>query len=321
MAMPLHLTTSNGDEVGPHPLCLGGNVFGWTADERQSFELLDAFAAGGGNFVDTADEYVSWLPDCEGGESEQIIGNWMAGRGNRDQVLVATKVGRMPGLKGLARGTIRRAVEGSLTRLRTDYIDLYYAHEDDPETPLEETLSAFDELVREGKVRQIGASNYGPERLAEALAVSARAGLARYVALQPQYNLMDRDYEGSLMELCEREDVACVPYFSLAMGFLSGKYRPDVAVKSQRARIAEKYLDDRGLAVLAALDEIAAAHVVSVAAEALAWLRRQPTVAAPVASARTVDQLAELLAMVDLELGEDELSRLAAAGSAAGDAR
>jgi aryl-alcohol dehydrogenase (NADP+) len=290
-------------------------VFGWTADEEQSFRLLDAFEAAGGNFLDTADEYVSWLPGCGGGESEQIIGRWMASRGNRERIVVATKVGRMPGLEGLSRETIRRGVEGSLSRLQSDYIDLYYAHEDDPETPLEETLGAFDELIEEGKVRHLGASNYGADRLAEALEVSAHSGLARFEALQPQYNLMDREYEGALRELCLREDLACVPYFSLAMGFLSGKYRPDAEVESQRARIAGKYLTDCGIAVLAVLDAVAAEHAVPVAAVSLAWLRAQPTVVAPLASARTTEQLAELMAMTALRLSDEEIGRLSAAAA------
>jgi len=316
--MPTELNAASGAAV--HPLCLGGNVFGWTADKEQSFALLDAYAEAGGNFVDTADEYASWLSDGAGA-SERIIGAWMASRGNREQIAVATKVGRLPGLKGLSRATIAAAFDGSLQRLGTDYIDLYYAHEDDPETPLEETLAAFDELVRAGKVRRIGASNYSAERLATALETSAREGLAAYVAVQPQYNLMDRDYEGQMMELCEREGIACVPYFGLAMGFLSGKYRPGAEVKSARARIAERYLDERGIAALGVLDEVGAAHDAPVAAAALAWLRQRPTVAAPLASARTVEQLAEVLQMAELELSADELARLDALGvPSAGDA-
>lgn len=305
--MPGELTSADGSTV--HPLCLGGNVFGWTADEKQSHALLDAYAAAGGNFVDTADEYASWLPD-KAGVSERIIGGWMASRGNRERIAVATKVGRMPGLKGLSAATIGKAVDDSLARLGTDYIDLYYAHEDDPDTPLEETLAAFDELVRAGKVRQVGASNYSAARLAEALATSARARTCSFVALQPQYNLMDRDYEDELMALCTREEVACVPYFGLAMGFLSGKYRPGVEVESARSRIAGRYLDERGTATLAVLDGVAAAHGVAAGAVALAWLRERPTVVAPVASARTVDQLAELLPMATLTLDEEEMSRL-----------
>ena len=305
------LSTTPGVDLDVYPLCLGGNVFGWTVDDAQSFELLDAYAEVGGNFLDTADEYVTWVPGGTGGESETMIGTWMKERGNRDQIVVATKVGRGPGEKGLAPATIRSGAEASLRRLQTDYIDVYYAHEDDPNTPLQDTLGAFDELVREGKVRHIAASNYGVDRLSEALSVSEREGFSRYIALQPQYNLLDRSgYEGDLLALCEREGIACVPYFSLAMGFLTGKYRPGVDVDSQRSRIARKYLNDRGIALLDVLDEVAAAHGVSVAAVSLAWLAAQPTVLAPVASARTPEQLMDLVAMADLTLSEEELRRL-----------
>ena len=292
------------------PLCLGGNVFGWTADAAQSFAVLDRFVAAGGNLVDTADVYA-------GSASEMILGDWMAARGNRDDVLIATKVGA--GGAGLAGDAIRSHAEASLRRLRTDRIDLYYAHFDDADTPLAETLAAFDALVREGKVRAIAASNYAPERLAEALAISDREGLARYVALQPHYNLVERDaYEGPLAELAAREGLAVLPYFALAKGFLTGKYRPDGALPdSQRAEGARAYLDTRGIAVLAALDEIAAAHATNVAAVSLAWLRMQRTVVAPIASARTPEQLAELLPSTRLELRTDELARLDAASQPA----
>jgi aryl-alcohol dehydrogenase (NADP+) len=277
------------------PLCLGGNVFGWTADERQSFAVLDTYVAAGGNFVDTADGYSAWAEGNAGGESEQIIGRWLAGRRNRDEVVIATKVGRAPEMTGLSRETIFAAIEGSLRRLATDYIDLYYAHADDEQTPLEETLGAFDELVRAGKVRHIAASNYTAQRLGEALAASDREGFARYVALQPHYNLVHRDeYEGELAELCVREGLACLPYFSLAEGFLTGKYRPDgKTIESERAEDAVAYLDDRGRAVLGALDKVSAAHHTTAGAVALAWLAAQPAVAAPIASARTPEQLAD----------------------------
>jgi aryl-alcohol dehydrogenase-like predicted oxidoreductase len=299
------------------PLCLGGNVFGWTADEQTSFAVLDAYAAAGGNFVDTADSYAAWVPGNEGGESETIIGRWMADRGNRDELVIATKVGRKPDLKDLRTETIRKGVEESLRRLQTDRIDLYYAHaDDDPSIPLEETLGAFDELVRAGKVRHVAASNYGAPRLAEALDISRREGLAGYVAFQPAYNLVEREYEDGLQALCAENDVACVPYFGLAMGFLTGKYRPGGPdVDSPRAGGATKYLDERGVAVLEALDDVAAAHGTSPAAVALAWLREQPTVVAPIASARTTEQLAELLPMADLALERQEVERLRAAGS------
>jgi aryl-alcohol dehydrogenase (NADP+) len=299
------------------PLCLGGNVFGWTADEAQSFAILDAYAEAGGNFVDTADSYAYWADGNSGGESETIIGNWMAARGNRDRVIVATKVGRLPGRQGLRAENIRAAAEESLKRLRTDTIDLYYAHgDDDLDIPLDETLRAFDELVRAGKVRYVAASNYGVQRLAEALATSERDGLASYVALQPHYNLAQRDgYEGELLTLCSEHGLACLPYFSLAMGFLTGKYRRNgPAVESARAEGAGALLDDRGAAILDALDDVAGAHGTTDAAVALAWLREQPTVVAPIASARTPEQLAELLPMVDLQLTPDELDRLGSAG-------
>ena len=293
------------------PLCLGGNVFGWTADEKQSFAVLDAYAAAGGNFIDTADAYSAWVPGHAGGESETILGRWMAARGNRDRMVIATKVGKLPGLAGLSAPTIRAAAEGSLRRLRTDRIDLYYAHADDAATPLAETLGAFDALVREGKVRHIAASNYTAARLAEALTLATRAGLARFVALQPHYNLAHRgDYEGALAELCVRERLACFPYYALASGFLAGKYRPGANVASQRAAGATKYLDDRGLRILAALDAIAAARATTVAAVALAWLLTRPGVAAPIASARTPEQLTELLPLASLRLDADERRRL-----------
>jgi aryl-alcohol dehydrogenase-like predicted oxidoreductase len=283
------------------PLCLGGNVFGGTADERQSFAVLDAYAAAGGNFVDTADIY-------SGGESETIIGKWLAARDNRDEIVIATKVG---GSGGLGAQNIQRIAEESLRRLQTDRIDLYYAHVDDPDTPMGETLGAFDALVREGKVRHVAASNITAPRLAEALAVSERQGLTRYFALQTHYNLVERDgYEGELAELCAREGLACLPYFALANGFLTGKYRPGTQVESSRAQRASAYLDDRGLAVLAALDEIAAAHSTTVAAVSLAWLLAQPTVATPIASARTPAQLADWLPAAELRLSEEELQRL-----------
>lgn len=293
------------------PLCLGGNVFGWTANEAESFAVLDAYAAAGGNFIDTADMYSCWAPGNKGGESETILGRWMASRGNRGRMIVATKVGKLDGMTGLAPATIRKAAEDSLRRLRVDCIDLYYAHIDDASTPLEDTLRAFDALVREGKVRYLAASNYTAPRLAEALAVSDRDGFARYVAVQPHYNLVRRDvYEGALAALCAREGLACFPYYALASGFLAGKYRPGVSVESARATGAARYLDERGLRVLAALDAVAAEHRTTVAAVAIAWLLAQPTVVAPIASARTPEQLAELLPSVSLSLTAGDLQRL-----------
>ena len=303
-----------GTDLEVFPLCLGGNVFGWTANEQQSFDVLDAYAAAGGNFVDTADAYSAWVPGHVGGESETIIGRWMASRGARTRMIVATKVGRGPGLNGLRSKTIRTAAEGSLRRLGVDCIDLYYAHADDPETPLEETLRAFDALVKEGKVRHIAASNYTAPRLAKALEIARREGFARYVAVQPHYNLVHRgDYEGALSELCVREEVDCVPYFALAKGFLTGKYRPGVTVESARAESARAYLNSRGVRLLGVLDEIAAAHRVPVAAVSLAWLLAQKGVAAPIASARTVEQLAELVPVANVRLSDEEVRRLGAA--------
>ncbi|MEV4097405.1 aldo/keto reductase [Streptosporangium saharense] len=298
-------------ELSLFPVCLGGNVFGWTADRDTSFAVLDAYVEAGGNFVDTADSYSAWIPGNSGGESETIIGEWLASRGNRDRVVIATKVGSLGSRRGLSAANIRLAVEDSLRRLRTDHIDLYWAHIDDRETPLEETLGAFDALVREGKVRDIGASNYGPERLAEALAISEREGLARYVALQQHYNLLERDYEGELRDVVAANGLVSTPYFGLARGFLTGKYRPGVEVDSARAGSASEYLSsERALRVLDALDSVAAERGVAPATVALAWLAAQPTVAAPIASARTVEQLVPLLAVAELKLGEEELTLL-----------
>src|ERR1700736_3078993 len=290
------------------PLALGGNVFGWTADEKTSFAVLDAYAAAGGNFVDTADVYSAWAPGNSGGESETILGKWMTNRGRRDQTIVATKVGKHPQFEGLSAKTIRAAAENSLKRLGTEYIDLYYAHADDEQTPLEETLGAFDALIHEGKVRYIAASNYTAPRLSKALAVSDREGFARYVPLQQHYNLMERrEYEGELAELVARERLSSVPYFALASGFLTGKYRPGAKIQSQRAQSAGAYLNEKGIRVLAALDEVAAAHNVAVATVALAWLAAQPTVVAPIASARTTEQLPDLLRVSNVRLTDAEL--------------
>lgn len=299
------------------PLALGGNVFGWTADEADSFAVLDAYTAAGGNFVDTADTYSSWVPGNEGGESETIIGNWLAARGNRSEVLVATKVGAHPQYKGLRPVTIKAGVEESLRRLRTDYIDLYYTHFDDTDVPVEEIITALDELVKAGKVRAIAASNISAERLADSIAFSESEGLARYVALQPHYNLVSRDtYEGALQDTALRHGLSAVPYFALASGFLTGKYRPGTTVDSARAEGAGKYLEsERGLKVLTALDRIAEARGAEVATIALAWLAAQPTVVAPLASARTTEQLPALLAAAGLELTAEELAELTAASA------
>lgn len=301
-----------------HPLALGGNVFGWTADEAESFAVLDAYAAAGGNFIDTADIYSVWAPGNEGGESETVIGHWFASRGNRADIVLATKVGGgQPEKRGLSANAIKSGVEESLRRLRTDYIDLYYTHFDDPSVPVEEFITALDALVKEGKVREIAASNITADRLAEALAFSDESGLAKYAAIQPHYNLVSRDtYEGDLADIAARHGLAAVPYFALASGFLTGKYRPGRTVDSARAEGAGKHLEsERGRRVLAALDEVAAAHDAELATVALAWLNAQPTVASPLASARTVEQLPALLAVADVTLTEAELKRLTEASA------
>lgn len=297
------------------PLALGGNVFGWSADEQRSFAVLDAYAAAGGNFLDTADVYSEWVEGNEGGESETIIGRWMASRGNRSDVVVATKVGHHSRLKGLAAPTIKAGAEESLRRLGTDHIDLYYTHFDDESVPVEEIVTALDQLVKEGKVRAVAASNISPERLRASLDFAEAEGLARYVALQPEYNLVAREkYEGPLLDVVAGAGLAAVPYFGLASGFLTGKYRPGRTVESVRARSASAHAETaRGRAVLTALDEVAEAHGAEPATVALAWLASRPTVAAPIASARTVEQLPALVAVADLALTADELARLTAA--------
>jgi aryl-alcohol dehydrogenase (NADP+) len=293
------------------PICLGGNVFGWTADEAGSRAVLDAYVAAGGNFVDTANSY-----RVEHGGSETIIGRWLADRGNRDQVVVATKVGGGRGaVRNLRAETIKREAHASLERLRTDRIDLYYAHFDDEQTPLEESLRAFDDLVRAGTVRHLGASNYTPERLTAALELQRAHGLAEFTVLQPHYNLVERDFERTLLPVADAWDLAVLPYYALAKGFLTGKYRPGgESVESQRAEGARAYLDQGGAAVLTALDEIAAAHDTTVAAVALAWLLVHPRVAAPIASARTTEQLEQILPAATLTLTPAEIDRLSTAG-------
>lgn len=294
-------------------LGLGANVFGWTAAEQQSFAVLDRFTDAGGTMIDTADSYSHWVPGNSGGESETIIGRWLARSGRRDQVLIATKVGKSPTAPGLSPANITDSLEGSLRRLGVDSIDLYYAHEDDPSVPMDEFLGTFDTLVRTGKVRAIGASNFSAERLAEALQVSAREGFAPFVALQQHYNLMERPaYEGPLLEVAQDAGLLTFPYFGLAKGFLTGKYRGAQAqgLTSPRADAAREYQTPRGDRVLAALDAIAGEHSCAPGCVALAWLAQQPTVAAPLASARTVDQLNELLPVLDLTLNADELAML-----------
>jgi aryl-alcohol dehydrogenase-like predicted oxidoreductase len=295
------------------PLNLGCNVFGWTASRDESFAVLDAYTAAGGNFLDTADVYMAGVPGNQGGESETIIGEWLASRGRPDDFVIATKVGKLEGFKDLRPETIKAAAENSLRRLGVDAIDLYYAHFDDQDTPLEETLGGFGELIEAGKVRYIAASNYSGARLAEALEIAERQGLPRYVALQPHYNLMEREFEADERPVCEREGIPVLPFFALAKGFLTGKYRSGGdAVESPRAEGAAEYLDERGERMLEALDAISAAHGVAPASVAIAWLREQPTVLAPIASARTPEQLAPLLDSVSLDLTAEERDRLTA---------
>jgi aryl-alcohol dehydrogenase-like predicted oxidoreductase len=305
------------------PLCLGGNVFGWTADEPTSFKILDAFLEAGFNFVDSADVYSRWAPGNQGGESEAIIGKWMKQRRNRDKVIVGTKCGHMmgmgPGKKGLSKHYILEAAEASLQRLQTDYIDLYQAHQDDPETPLEETLEAFAQLVKEGKVRTMGASNYQAERLDEALKISQAKNLPRYESLQPWYNLYDREeYETSLEPLCLREGLGVINYYSLASGFLTGKYRSrtDIQGKARGSRV-EKYFDQRGFRILKALDQVAKEYNSKPARVALAWLIARPSITAPIASATNLDQLADLIEATKLNLSPSAIDRLNQASATA----
>jgi aryl-alcohol dehydrogenase-like predicted oxidoreductase len=302
--------TIGNSDLSVYPLSLGGNVFGWTADRDTSFDVLDAYTAAGGNFVDTADGYSAWVPGNTGGDSERIIGEWFDARGNRDDVVLATKVSQHPDFKGLAGDNILRAADASLQRLHTDHIDLYYAHFDDQTVPLAETVAALSSLVDAGKVRYIGISNYSPERVEEWFRITEAEGLHRAVALQPHYNLVERDFEEAYRPIAERENLGVVPYFALAAGFLTGKYRDGVEVDSPRAAGASKYLDDRGRAVLAALDDVAEARNASVATVALAWLAAQPTVVAPISSARNLQQLPDLIASVELQLTPDEIDAL-----------
>ncbi len=300
------------------PLVLGGNVFDWTADRDASFAVLDAFVAGGGTMIDTADVYSAWVPGHRGGESETMIGEWLRASGKRDAVVLATKVGMLPGEGGekLAPARIAAACDASLQRLGTDRIDLYYAHQDDPETPQEEGAAAFDTLVRAGKVRVLGASNFTADRLRSALEVSEREGLARYEVLQPEYNLVSRDkFEGALQQLCVAEQVTALPYYGLASGFLTGKYRSEADLgQSVRGGRMKELVAGRGLPMLAAMDAVAAETGASLAQIALAWVAAQPGVGAPIASATGAAQLADLLPAMNLTLSKDQLRRLTDAG-------
>ncbi|MGH2363620.1 MAG: aldo/keto reductase [Chloroflexota bacterium] len=304
------------------PLCLGGNPFGWTVDEAQSFAVLDAYAEGGGNFIDTADAYSMWVPGNSGGESEAILGSWLKSRGNRRAMVVGTKVyspmGKGPNDRGLSRQHIMQAVEDSLRRLQTDYIDLYMSHYDDPETPLEETLRAYDDLVRQGKVRYIGASNHSAWRLTRALWVSDKQGWVRYESLQPRYNLVDREpYERDLEAACQEQGLGVITYYGLASGFLSGKYRKGAPLpKSGRAAAVERgYMNDRGFAILDQVERAALAHSATPAQVALAWVLARPSITAPIASATTPEQVRDLLGAAEVTLSAESLAALDAAST------
>ena len=299
------------------PITFGCNVFGWTADEKTSFALLDAWVDAGFNFLDTADVYSRWHTGNSGGESETIIGKWLKARGNRDKIVLATKLGieMGPDKKGLSRAYMQTAVEASLRRLQTDYIDLYQSHRDDPETPIEETLSAYADLIKAGKVREIGASNFSADRLGESLKVSAAKGLPRYQSLQPQYNLMERAaFEGPLEDLCLAEKIGVIGYYSLASGFLTGKYRSKADIEGRaRGPGVAKYLTDFGLGVIKALDEVAARYEAKPGQIALAWLIARPAVTAPIASATNLEQVAELVEAAEIELDADSIAMIDAA--------
>ncbi|MDD7929085.1 aldo/keto reductase [Microbacterium thalli] len=306
------MTTIGNSDLSVFPLALGGNVFGWTADRDASFAILDAFVEGGGNFVDTADSYSAWVPGHAGGESETIIGEWLAAR-SRPEVVVATKVSQHPDFRGLSAPNVRAAAEASLKRLGVDAIDLYYAHFDDEETPLDETVGAFGQLVADGLVRHVAVSNYSAARIEEWLRIADETGVARPVAIQPHYNLVHRnDVEEAIAPLAERENLGLVPYFALAKGFLTGKYRSTDASghDSPRAEGAAVYATPQGLQIVDALERIGSGHGVSIAATALAWLRAQPTVVAPIASASRLDQVPALLDGGRVELTADEVAEL-----------
>jgi aryl-alcohol dehydrogenase-like predicted oxidoreductase len=300
------------------PFALGGNVFGWTIDDTTSFEVLDAFIDSGFNLIDTADVYSHWKPGNKGGESEIIIGNWLKQRGNRNKVLIATKVGGDMGEgKNLRKNYILRAVEDSLRRLQTDYIDLYQSHWDDLNTPVEEALEAYAQLIQQGKVKAIGASNFSKERLSEALNASKNSGLPRYETFQPRYNLYDREqYEKEYQQLCVDNNLAVIPYYGLASGFLTGKYRSEKDLsKSARGGGVKNYLTERGFRILQALDEVAARYQVQPATISLAWLMTRPAIAAPIASATSTEQLQQLTAAAHLKLDQEAIRQLEQASS------
>ncbi|POX67577.1 alcohol dehydrogenase [Microbacterium sp. Ru50] len=306
------MSTIGNSDLSVFPLALGGNVFGWTADRDASFAILDAFVEGGGNFIDTADSYSAWAPGHSGGESETIIGEWLAAR-SRPEVVVATKVSQHPDFRGLSASNVRAAAEASLKRLGVDAIDLYYAHFDDEETPLEETVGAFGQLVADGLVRHIAVSNYTAERIEEWLRIADETGVARPVAIQPHYNLVHRnEVEETIVPIAEREDLSLIPYFALAKGFLTGKYRSTDASahNTPRAEGAAVYATPQGLQIIDTLERVGAAHDVSIASAALAWLRSQPTVVAPIASASRLEQVQGLLDGGRVELTADEIAEL-----------
>jgi aryl-alcohol dehydrogenase-like predicted oxidoreductase len=291
-----------------YPLCLGGNVFGYSADKQNSEAVLSFYADNGGNFIDTADMYSQWAPGHIGGESETIIGDWMKKRGNRSQMIIATKVGKLDTKPGLSPSNVISACEDSLKRLGSDYIDIYYSHQDDLDTPIEQSLGAYDSLIKAGKVRYIAASNFTPERLQESLDISKELNLASYIASQDQYNLMDRDYETSLRDTVEKNGLSEIPFYGLARGFLTGKYRPGASVESVRASgVGNSYANERGWKMLEKLDQIANEHSISVSAVALAWLRQQKTVSAPIASATKLEQIKEIMPILHLDDAELEL--------------
>jgi aryl-alcohol dehydrogenase-like predicted oxidoreductase len=295
------------------PLILGGNVFGWTADKATSFAVLDAFVAGGGRMIDTADIYSAWVDGHQGGESETVIGEWLKSRGRHNDVLITTKVGMLPidGVKGLSPKHIAAALDASLTRLDTDHIDLYLAHQDDPDQDQEVVAEAFDAAVKAGKVRFVGASNFTADRLASALAAQDKVGIARYQALQNQYNLLERgDYEGEVQRLCVEQGIGMTPYYGLASGYLTGKYRSAEDIKGTRGGSVKKYLEGNGPRVLAALDEVAKETSATLAQIALAWIAAQPGIAAPIASATSVKQVEDLLGAMTLTLDGDQLAKL-----------
>jgi aryl-alcohol dehydrogenase-like predicted oxidoreductase len=303
------------------PITFGCNVFGWTADEKTSFALLDAWLDAGFNFLDTADVYARWHPGNSGGESETIIGKWLKSRSNRSKVILATKLGieMGPGKKGLSRAYMQTAVEDSLRRLQTDYIDLYQSHRDDPDTPIEETLSAYADLIKQGKIREVGASNFTAPRLAESLRISTEKNLPRYQSLQPLYSLVERtEFEGALEDLCLKEKVGVIGYYSLASGFLTGKYRSraDTEGRTRGSRV-EKYMDDAGFRVIQALDEVAKQYEAKPGQIAIAWLIARPSVTAPIASATTLEQLAELAEAAEIELDEASIQKIDAAAKPA----